>query len=107
MSDMNLNNNSMDENEALDDLGPITLVDENNEEHQFELIDSVRYQDQTYAVMAPYSEIEDDSDEEINLVILRMVEDGEDISLETVEDEDLLDAVFAAFQDANPDLFED
>ena len=43
MSDMELNNN-MDELEDAEDLGPITLVDENNEEHQFELIDTVKYE---------------------------------------------------------------
>ena len=32
MDDLNLNNNSMDENEEMEDLGPITLVDENGEE---------------------------------------------------------------------------
>ena len=106
MSDMELNNN-MDELEDAEDLGPITLVDENNEEHQFELIDTVKYEEDTYAVMAPYGDIDDESDDEINLVILRMVEDGDEISLETVADEDLLDAVYAAFQEANPDLFEE
>ena len=106
MSDMELNNN-MDELEDAEDLGPITLVDENNEEHQFELIDTVKYEEDMYAVMAPYGDIDDESDDEINLVILRMVEEGDEISLETVADEDLLDAVYAAFQEANPDLFEE
>ena len=106
MSDMELNNN-MDELEDAEDLGPITLVDENNEEHQFELIDTVKYEEDTYAVMAPYGDIDDESADEINLVILRMVEEGDEISLETVADEDLLDAVYAAFQEANPDLFEE
>ncbi len=106
MSGMELNNN-MDELEDAEDLGPITLVDENNEEHQFELIDTVKYEEDTYAVMAPYGDIDDESEDEINLVILRMVEEGDEISLETVADEDLLDAVYAAFQEANPDLFEE
>ena len=106
MSDMELNNN-MDELEDAEDLGPITLVDENNEEHQFELIDTVKYEEDTYAVMAPYGDIDDESEDEINLVMLRMVEEGDEISLETVADEDLLDAVYAAFQEANPDLFEE
>ena len=106
MSGMELNNN-MDELEDAEDLGPITLVDENNEEHQYELIDTVKYEEDTYAVMAPYGDIDDESEDEINLVILRMVEEGDEISLETVADEDLLDAVYAAFQEANPDLFEE
>ena len=106
MSDMELNNN-MDEFEDAEDLGPITLVDDNNEEHQFELIDTVKYEEDTYAVMAPYGDIDDESDDEINLVILRMVEEGDEISLEDVDDEDLLDAVYDAFMEANPDLFEE
>ena len=80
MSDMELNNN-MDELEDAEDLGPITLVDENNEEHQFELIDTVKYEEDTYAVMAPYGDIDDESEDEIKLVILRMVEEGDEISL--------------------------
>ena len=108
MSDMELNNNMNEfEDDDIEDLGPFTLVDDNNEEHQFELIDTVKYEEDTYAVMAPYGDIDDESEDEINLVILRMVEEGDEISLETVADEDLLDAVYAAFQEVNPDLFEE
>lgn len=106
MSDMELNNN-MDEFEDAEDLGPITLVDDNNEEHQFELIDTVKYEEEMYAVLAPYDEVNDESVDEVDLVILRMVEEGDEISLEDVDDEDLLDAVYAAFMEANPDLFEE
>ena len=106
MSDMELNNN-MDEFEDAEDLGPITLVDDNNEEHQFELIDTVKYEEEMYAVLAPYDEVNDESTDEVDLVILRMVEEGDEISLEDVDDEDLLDAVYAAFMEANPDLFEE
>ena len=49
----------------------------------------------------------DESADEVDLVILRMVEEGDEISLEDVDDEDLLDAVYAAFMEANPDLFEE
>ena len=108
MSDMELNNNMNEfEDDDIEDLGPFTLVDDNNEEHQFELIDTVKYEDEMYAVFAPYEEMNDESADEVDLVILRMVEEGDEISLEDVDDEDLLDAVYAAFMEANPDLFEE
>ena len=108
MSDMELNNNMNEfEDDDIEDLGPITLVDDNNEEHQFEMIDTVKYKDEMYAVLAPYEEMNDESADEVGLVILRMVEEGDEISLEDVDDEDLLDAVYDAFMEANPDLFEE
>lgn len=108
MSDMELNNNMTEfEDDDIEDLGPITLVDDNNEEHQFEMIDTVKYEDEMYAVLAPYEEMNDESADEVSLVILRMVEEGDEISLEDVDDEDLLDAVYNAFMEANPDLFEE
>ena len=108
MSDMELNNNMNEfEDDDIEDFGPITLVDDNNEEHQFEMIDTVKYEDEMYAVLAPYEEMNDESADEVDLVILRMVEEGDEISLEDVDDEDLLDAVYAAFMEANPDLFEE
>ena len=85
----------------------VELIDENNEKKEFEYIDVVKYNGCEYVVLAPYDETEDDIDEndeedldEVDVIIMKIVKDenGEDI-LETVEDEEELDNVFAEFSE--------
>jgi uncharacterized protein YrzB (UPF0473 family) len=85
----------------------VELIDENNEKREFEYIDVVKYNGCEYVVLAPYDENEDDinendddDDDEVDVIIMKIVKDenGEEI-LETVEDEDELDSVFAEFSD--------
>ena len=86
----------------------VELIDENNEKKEFEYIDVVKYNGCEYVVLAPCDEMEDDIDEsdeedldEVDVIIMKIVKDenGEDI-LETVEDEEELDNVFAEFSES-------
>ena len=85
--------------EERDDI--VTLVDENGEEVEFELIDTVEMNGNEYVVLAPLEEDEydetDEDDEEVIILKVEHNEDGED-SYVTVEDNDELDAVFEEFQ---------
>ena len=86
----------------------VELIDENNEKKEFEYIDVVKYNGCEYVVLAPCDEMEDDIDEseeedldEVDVIIMKIVKDenGEDV-LETVEDDDELDNVFAEFSES-------
>lgn len=74
----------------------IELLDENDNPQMFELIHALSYEDEDYVVLAP---AEDDPDEEeTGVVILHVVvSDDEDEQYETVEDDALLDKLFAQF----------
>jgi len=72
----------------------IILYDENGEEVEFELVDSLEVDGRNYVIVAP---VDEDTDEAI---ILRVDKDenGEDI-LVTVDDEDEYNAVVDAYND--------
>ena len=94
--------------DMLEDEDPtIYLTDEDGNENAFEMIGEVEYEGERYAALFMLDEEVSEDDEEAGIVILHMTEEGDQIFFDTVMDEDLLDAVFAKFQQENPDLFED
>ena len=82
----------------------ITFVDENAEEVSFEYMDCIEYQDKEYLALLPV-------DEGSNEVVILEIEpvDEENENYLTVEDEDVLNAVYAIFKDHFKDIltFED
>lgn len=73
----------------------ITLTDEDGEDYEFEHIDTLEHNEQTYMAFIP-ADIDDD-ETEVDLIILKVVEnDGED-DLVTVEDDAELEEVYALF----------
>lgn len=86
------------ENEELDNI--IVLTDENGDEAEFEFLDLVEYEDEEYVVLLPA----DDESEEV--VILRVEPiDEENESYSAVEEQEILDAVFAIFKEKFKDEF--
>ena len=87
-------------NEETTDL--VTLVDEEGNEHQFELIDVIEVDERRYAIMTPVEE--DDSAEEGEAYIFRLEtdENGEEILVD-VDDEDEFDRVCAALDELDED----
>ena len=78
----------------------ISLMDEEGNETEYEMIDAVELDGQTYVALLPlYENPEDIVEEDYQVVILKMVEeDGEEILL-TINDEAEFDAVWQAFED--------
>lgn len=78
----------------------ITLQDENGEDVRFEFLDLIEYEGGRYVVLLP----EDDTDGE---VIILKVEDlnEEEESYTGVNDDDILNAVFAIFKEKFKDEF--
>ena len=77
----------------------ITLTDENGVETEFEYLDCIEYQGKEYLVLIPAQE---DADEIVILEIEPVDEENENYL--AVEDEAVLDAVFAIFKERYKDV---
>lgn len=90
------------ENEEIlnDESSIISLTDEEGNEVEFELIDSVDYNDSEYLILLP-------PDDEVAEVVILEVEphaDGSE-SFVTVSDEETLNAVYEVFKERFKDIF--
>ena len=95
---MSTEDNVFDELEELDNI--VTLSDENGEDHEFEFLDLVEYKGKEYVVLIE----NDESSEEV--VILEYEEDDEEESYISVENEEILTAVFDIFKEKFADEFD-
>lgn len=77
----------------------IVLVDEDGEEVEFELIDTIEMNDNEYVVMLPLEEDEEASENDVDEVVIFKIEHGEggEDSFVTIEDEEELSEVFEEF----------
>lgn len=85
----------------------ITLTDDEGNEFELEYLDTVEYKGNIYMAFFPtLEEGQDEDSEDFGLIILRSVPgvNGEDDSLESVDDEKELDAVYDLFMES---LFDD
>ena len=74
----------------------VTLVDENDESFDAELLDSIQYDGRIYNLFIP---VEEKDKEEPQVIILEYKEEGEDIILLPVENEVLLEEIWQAYYD--------
>ncbi len=92
------------ENEELDNI--IILNDENGNEVKFEFLDLVELDDEEYVVLLPVSdEGEEDEGEVVILKLEDTDEESEEESYVGVEDEEILNKVFAIFKEKYKDEF--
>ena len=92
---------NIQEGEELDNI--ITLNDEEGNEVEFEFLDLIEYEGESYVVLLPTDE-EDDADE----VLILKLEDSEsedEESYVSVEDEEVLNSVFEIFKEKFKDEF--
>lgn len=76
----------------------ITLTDEDGQEFELELIDSLEHKGTVYHAMFP-AEQEESDEEELGLVILKVIrENGEEL-LSTPDSDEELDEVYQLFMD--------
>ena len=93
-------------NEALqeEETSILTLTDENGEDMDFEYLDCISYEGKDYLILLPADS------EELEIVILEIEPvDEENENYLAVEDEAVLDAVYAIFKERYKDVltFED
>ena len=92
------------ENEELDNI--IVLNDEEGKEVKFEFLDLVELDEEEYVVLLPVSE--EGEEDEGEVVILKLEdtdEESEEESYVGVEDEEILNKVFAIFKEKYKDEF--
>ncbi len=80
----------------------ITLTDDDGKDISFEILDTIEYQERIFAVLLPFEDTEDE------VVILEVIpaEDPEYDDFVSVEDEELLNAVFEEFKKKNEGEFD-
>lgn len=79
----------------------ITLTDEEGNEVQLEFLDLIEYQDQEYVVLLPM----DDDDTEVVILQVEPGESEDEESYVSVDDDDLVQAVFEIFKEKFKDEF--
>ena len=92
------------ENETMlpeEEISVLTLTDENGQDVEFEYLDCLEYQGKEYLVLLPM-------DDEANEVVILEIEpvDEENENYLAVEDEAVLNAVFAMFREKFQDVLE-
>ncbi len=91
MSD--LNEKEFDELDE-DNENYITLTDDDGKDISFEILDTIEYKERIFAVLLPF----EDTDDEVVILEVIPAEDPEYDDFVSVDDEELLEAVFAEFQ---------
>ena len=77
------------------------MIDDEGQEHSFELIAELEMENSNYVVVAPIDEeMEDEEDEEVEIVILRAIYDEEgNMYLADIEDDEEWEKVADAWQE--------
>lgn len=85
----------------------ITLMDDDGVEHSFEIADTLEVGDDRYMALVPIMEDDEDVMEyDGELVILKMIEDGEEGYLEAIEDETEFSQIADMFMDRLKDDYD-
>ncbi len=93
-----------EENEEL-----LELVDEDGNKVQLEVLDIINVDDKEYALLLPPHEHTDDEEEEEHedeVVVMRLKRDGEDYTLELIEDDDEFERVEAYIEQLEDEMNE-
>ena len=94
----------MDEElEEIDNI--IVLNDENGNEVEFEFLDLIEYDSEEYVVLLPVLEDGEEDDGEVVILKVEETESEDEESYVSVDDEEVLTAVFEIFKDKFKDEF--
>lgn len=98
-----LKNEDLMEDLLEEDVEILTLQDEDGNDLDFEILDLIEYEGDSYVVLLP---AEEDADE----VLILKIEDSDDLdpdeeSYVAIDDDETLDAVFEIFKEKFSDIF--
>lgn len=93
-----------DELQNEEDINIITLTDEDGSNKDFEFLDLIDYEGKSYAILLPVEE-EDDDGTVIILEVNTIDEEAEEEEYLSVEDENVINAVFEIFKERFKDEF--
>ena len=75
----------------------ITIIDDDGNEFELELLDTVDYNGESFCAFLPTDMDEDDPD--YGFIILKSVMEGDEELLDSVDDEELLEKVYAVYME--------
>lgn len=85
----------------------VTVLDDEGNEHQFELLDAIETDDGRYVALLPiYTEAEALLEDDGELVILEVVNDNGDDLLVPIEDDEVFETIAEAFQERLEEYYE-
>lgn len=85
----------------------VTLLDDEGNEHEFELVDTLEENGQRYvALVAAYDDPDEQLQDDGELVVLKAVEENGEEFLESIEDEDTFNRVSNLFMERLQDEFD-
>ena len=84
----------------------VTLVDENGKETEFEIVDSLVTENNEYFALIPTETTDNLSDDDGQLVILKVVEEDGEEFLEPIEDDDEFEEISEIFIDRLEELYD-
>ncbi len=83
----------------------VDLFDDDGNKQTFEHLDTVQVNGDDYVICIPYKEEEDDEVDEVIILKIDGVQDGESV-LVPEEDLEILDKAYELFKEINADLFD-
>ena len=83
----------------------VDLFDDDGNKQTFEHLDTVQVNGDDYVICIPYKEEEDDEVDEVIILKIDGVQDGESV-LVPEEDLEILDKAYELFKERNADLFD-
>ncbi len=85
----------------------VSVLDEEGNEHQFELLDAIETDEGRYVALLPiYTEAEAALEDDGELVILEVVNDNGDDLLVPIEDDEVFESIADAFQERLEEYYE-
>ena len=85
----------------------VTVLDDEGNEHQFELLDAIETDDGRYVALLPvYSDAETALEDDGELVILEVVNDEGDDLLVPIEDDETFESIAEIFEERLSELYE-
>ena len=84
----------------------LTLDDEEGVEHEFEVVDTLDKDGETYFALVPVMDESNISDVDGELVILKVVEEDGEEFLEAIEDDDEFDDISDIFMERLEELYD-
>ena len=90
---------STKQNENEFDANLVSLLDDEGNEYEFEIIEELDYEDKHYYALMPLCEIPDEDDTENVYMIFEDIEENGEPQLAEIEDEELLDTLAGLFEE--------
>lgn len=86
----------------------ITLVDEEGNEHNFEILDTLEYEDTLYYALIPvFDNANDTLADSGEYYIMEVIEEDGEQELAEVDDDELIDKLAEIFEERFNDIFDD